>query len=251
MPKPQLPLFCLIAAVALFLIPQACNARSRNNDCGFTFCGKVNISFPFRLTTQPRRCNDHRFELECDSNNRTSLALKHGRLYVKTISYEHQTIQFLDADLGRDNCSLPRNSLSFSDSTTHPYSLSLMSPLTIMYLVNCTTPMKSPLFSDASRCPTTSINTPASYFYSLDVRTSPLSFDQSCTIKALVPVSLENISYQTTSDIYENLLLGFELQWNFYSGQENRPFQAMMSSLLYALQSYADSFLHFLFNGPM
>ncbi|XVF79256.1 hypothetical protein PTKIN_Ptkin14bG0206600 [Pterospermum kingtungense] len=119
-PKPQLPLSGLImAAAVLLLFPEACNARSKSSSCGFTFCGEVNISHPFRLTTQPHHCGDHKFELDCDNNNnRTSLVLKHGRFYVRNISYDRHKIQLIDSNLSRsDDCSLPTNSLLYSDPT--------------------------------------------------------------------------------------------------------------------------------------
>ncbi|WRX28145.1 Wall-associated receptor kinase [Theobroma cacao] len=162
-PKAQLPWFGLMAALALFLLPEACIAGRRNKDCGFTLCGDVNISYPFRLTSQPRECGVRRLELECDSNNRTTLAMKYGRFYVQNISYVYHTIQVIDANLGRNDCSLPRSS-----------------------------------------------------FISDNQQTKPRDFDQFCTVEARVPVELENISNVSTLDIYEKLLLGFELSWRYF-----------------------------------
>ncbi|KAE8703348.1 PR5-like receptor kinase [Hibiscus syriacus] len=275
MPKStrQPPVFGLMAAIALFLILEACIARVANRDCGSSICGDVEIKNPFRLTTQPSKCGDHRFELECDSNNRTSLVMKYDRFNVQNITYETQTAQIItysnigsqfqnityesytmqaiDANLSKDdNCSLPRSSFRVDDFCKVPYSLS--APSQMMFLVNCKRPMKSSSYINASHCPTSSSHPPASYFYFLDGETPARKFDESCTIDALVPIMVKNISGMSTSDIYQNLLLVFEID-SFglqYCYEKERPFQLKLESLQYALQTYAYSFVHFLFNGP-
>ncbi|KAK5844266.1 hypothetical protein PVK06_000402 [Gossypium arboreum] len=124
-----------MAVIALFLLPEACIGRNTNKDCGSTMCGNVNISYPFRLTTQPSNCGGHRLELECDNNNHTNLVMKYGRFYVQNISYDIckvefspnlksqniscETMQAMDANLSKDdNCSLPRNSFRVDDFCT-------------------------------------------------------------------------------------------------------------------------------------
>ncbi|WRX29665.1 Protein kinase domain - like 10 [Theobroma cacao] len=249
-PKAQLPWFGLMAALALFLLPEACIARSRNKDCGVTLCGYVNISFPFRLTSQPRKCGDHRYELECDNNNRTTLVMKHGRFYVQNISYGNHTIQVVDASLGKNDCSLPRSSFIFGHPCKLPYWVSYPTSSN-MYLVNCTTPMKSSLYVDASRCHNRSSH-PPTYFYFLDQGTRPVDFCQFCTVDAQVPVGLENISNMSTLAIYKNLLLGFELSWmdldDFPLHCTEDKLQVILDSLRSALETYVDSFVDFPFN---
>ncbi|XP_021287566.1 LEAF RUST 10 DISEASE-RESISTANCE LOCUS RECEPTOR-LIKE PROTEIN KINASE-like 2.2 [Herrania umbratica] len=246
-PKAQLPWFGLMASLALFLLPEACIAGRRNKDCGFTLCGDVNISSPFRLTSQPRRCGDHRYELECDNNNRTTLVVKHGRFYVQNISYENSTIRVVDASLGKNDCSLPRSSFIFGDPCKLPYSVSYPGS-SIMYLVNCTTPMKSSPYVDASRCPSRSSH-PPTFFYFLDGETKMYDFNQFCTVEARVPVGLKNINDMSTLDIYGKLLLGFELSWYYYDCSYKISLQDVLYLLRYALKIYVDSFTHFLFNG--
>ncbi|TYJ48172.1 hypothetical protein E1A91_A01G042000v1 [Gossypium mustelinum] len=264
-PKPQLPLFGLMAVIALFLLPEACIGRNTNKDCGSTMCGNVNISYPFRLTTQPSNCGDHRFELECDNNNHTNLVMKYGRFYVQNISYDIckiefgpyylesqniscETMQAMDANLSKDdNCSLPRNSFLVDDSCKVPYTLGI--PSSVMFLVNCSEPMNSSSYINASRCPTRS-----SYFYFFDSKTTLGNFSESCTIDALVPIMVHNISGMSTSDIYEKLLLGFDLELDgfdldFCRVETEKPFQYILSSLKFAFRNYMDSFVHFLFHG--
>ena len=181
--KAKLPLFGVMAAFALFLIlfPGVCLARHRNQDCGSAFCGNLNISYPFRLKTQPRNCGNHRLELECENNNRTTLAMKQGKFSVQEIFYQNYTMRVVDASLDRDDCnSLPLTSLNGNLGWGYSYELS------IIYLVNCTKPTKSSLYVDASRCANSS-SRPSSYFYFLNENTQPSDFNQSCTVEAEVP----------------------------------------------------------------
>ncbi|KAG8502331.1 hypothetical protein CXB51_000317 [Gossypium anomalum] len=268
-PKPQLPLFGLMAVIALFLLPEACIGRNTNKNCGFTMCGNVNISYPFQLTTQPSNCGDHRFELECDNNN--NLVMKYGRFNVQNISYDNCTVELspnlgfqniscetmkaMDANLSKDdNCSLPRNSFRVDDFCKVPYMLGF--PSSVMFLVNCSDPMNSSSYINASRCPTRS-----SYFYFLDRKTTLGNFSESCTIDALFPIMVDNIRGMSTSDIYEKLLLSFDLELDRihleldglnldFCRETEKPFQYILSGLKFAFRNYMDSFVHFLFHGP-
>ncbi|KAK5786940.1 hypothetical protein PVK06_041590 [Gossypium arboreum] len=235
-PKPQLPTHALVAAIVVLLqFPELCVAKTRNKYCNSTVCGNVTISYPFRLPTQPPNCGEPRFELDCDSNNRTVLFLNHGRFYVQTIWYEYSTIRAIDPNLAVDDCSLPRGSLLFWDKM--PYSW--VFPLSLMYVVNCTKAIKSSLYIDASRCPVNSSGSdppPDSYVYFLGERTSPRDFDESCRIEATVPVMVQNISGFSTSDIYEKLLKpGFELSWSF--GSESQQASPIHALYLYFMSS--------------
>ncbi|XP_017979828.1 PREDICTED: LEAF RUST 10 DISEASE-RESISTANCE LOCUS RECEPTOR-LIKE PROTEIN KINASE-like 2.2 [Theobroma cacao] len=155
----------------------------------------------------------------------------------------------IDANLGRNDCSLPRSSFISDSICKTPYWASYHAR-SFMYLVNCTTPIKSSLYVDASRCPDRSF-LPPTYFYFLDQQTKPRDFDQFCTVEARVPVELENISNVSTLDIYEKLLLGFELSWRYFDDHllycAEDKLQVILDSLRYALETYVDSFANFLF----
>ncbi|XVF18373.1 hypothetical protein REPUB_Repub11eG0016000 [Reevesia pubescens] len=226
--KAKLPLFGLnMAAFALFLIlfPCACLARTtiENQDCGSAFCGNVNISYPFRLKTQPRNCGYHSLELECENNNRTTFVMKNGKFSVKEINYENSTMRLVDARLDKDDCSsLPLSSIDLDLRRDLYYHL----PTTV-YLVNCPTAMKSSPYVDASRCANSS-SRPSSYFYFLDSKTPASDFNQSCTVEAEVPIEVNNntIAGMSTVDIYKKLSMGFELPWHLvYSDYYEVSFQ--------------------------
>ncbi|KAL1118512.1 hypothetical protein V6Z11_D01G040300 [Gossypium hirsutum] len=157
--KAKLPLLGhLMPAFALFVVlfPAVCFAR--HLDCGSTFCGNLNISFPFRLKNQPLHCSPYGFELECENNNRTTLVGRGGKFSVQQIFYEDYTIRMVDASLDTDDC----NSL----------------PLTSVY---------------------------PSYY--------------TCTIKAEVPIMIDNITGMSTLDIYKKLSEGFWVQWDRWDSE--------------------------------
>ncbi|KAB2043716.1 hypothetical protein ES319_D01G037300v1 [Gossypium barbadense] len=250
--KAKLSLFGhLMPTFVLFLIllPGASVARHPFNqeDCRSTFCGNLNISYPFRLKNQPPQCGWHDLELECENNNHTTLVLREGKFSVQNIFYENETIQVMDSSLDKDDCnSLPLSSVYFyySDGSYYIFSprnyTSYLSPfsfhyynyitfssyykkresqLSIMYVVNCTKPIRSSQYIDASRC-TTKSNTsspPTSFFYFLDENTV-LNLNQACIVEAVVPIMVKNISGMSTLTIYNKLSEGFYLSWNYQQG---------------------------------
>ncbi|KAK5844269.1 hypothetical protein PVK06_000405 [Gossypium arboreum] len=205
--KSKLPLLGhLMPDIALFVIlfPGVCLARQLiNQDCGSTFCGNLNISFPFRLKNQPPQCGLYDFELECENNNSTTVVARKGKFFVQQIFYENYTIQMVDTSLDTDDCnSLPLSSLYYNY---------------YMYVVNCTEPINSSLYIEASRCTTksnTSSSLPTSHFYFLDAKTRPSDFNQACTIEAEAPIMVENITGMSTPDIYKKLLEGVWVKWS-------------------------------------
>ncbi|KAK8312443.1 hypothetical protein V6Z12_D01G042600 [Gossypium hirsutum] len=210
-------------ALIVILFPGVSFARHLiNQDCGSTFCGNLNISFPFRLENQPLQCGWHVLELECENNNRTTLVVRGGRLSVQQIFYKNYTIRVVDASLDTDNCnSLP---LSFVNYHLHysdgDYGFHLdFSSSDVVYVVNCMEPIKSSLYIEASRCTIkfkTSSSLPTSHFYFLNANTHLSDINQTCTIKAEVLIMVDNITGMSTLDIYRKLLEGFWIEFNRY-----------------------------------
>ncbi|KAK8633323.1 hypothetical protein V6N13_014169 [Hibiscus sabdariffa] len=223
-------MFALVAAIVVLLqLPEPCIARTRHKHCTPIICGNLTISYPFRLTTQPRNCGHHEFELDCNSNNRTILAMNLGRYTVQTISYQTDKIRVVDANIATGDCSLPRS--YFWHYGSHYFTTNALWSSSI-YLVNCTRPIESStyIFSDPP---------PALYAYFLDGRTSFQDFDESCTIEALIPVMTQNISGFSTSDIYEKLLLhGFELSYHYHTS-DDPPFAFFSILGIYLSKSFA------------
>lgn len=177
--RPKLVLFSIFS-LTLSLSPDVSDSRAgKTNHCGPSLCGNVIISHPFRLEGQP----DSRFELEC-KRNRTSFPKKYGNFYVLNISYVDETLRLVDVSLVDEKCSIPRSSIVYY-SYRYQEDIILLYPADHMYLVNCTTRMKSSsVYVDASRCPTNSSSSPWTYFY-FPVSFSKISdFHHSCRIIA-------------------------------------------------------------------
>nr|KJB17939.1 hypothetical protein B456_003G025800 [Gossypium raimondii] len=246
--KPQLPLICLLALIAIV---------RANDDCAPLRCGNLTIGYPFRLKTQPRNCGDPRFELDCEnSTDSVVLIIEQEKFYVQNISYSDYTIRFVDPSLvDTNNCSIPLSSFPLSGSSCDQYMIETID-FQFMYIVNCMTLMESRIYIDASRCinGSGSSSSQQSYFYFLVGRTPPSEFDPSCTVVARVPGDFRNISGLPTSDVYEKLSKGFEMSWRYYnmSCEDDQGFFIvhMLSSLRYGLVIYLESFIHYLFNGP-
>ncbi|TYH75216.1 hypothetical protein ES332_D04G004500v1 [Gossypium tomentosum] len=243
--RPRLVLFSIFA---LTLSPDVSDGRAgKSNHCGPSLCGHVNISHPFRLKGQPRRCGDRRFELEC-KRNRTSFPMKYGNFYVLNISYVDRTLRLVDVSLVDENCSIPRSSIV--DSSDSYLEHIIANGADTMYLVNCTTRMKSSsVYVDASRCPTNSSSSPWTYFY-FPVSFSNISdFDHSCRFIAQFPVMLSNISGLSPSYIYKNLLEGVEVSW--YRFWPSNPILKVLLQLLLPIAAYIVTIANFLQQGSI
>ncbi|KAL9167292.1 hypothetical protein ABFS82_05G086100 [Erythranthe guttata] len=85
-------------------------------NCTPSSCGEIrNISYPFRLNTDPKRCGHPKYELSCE-NNTTSLYLNSQKYLVQSINYANYTIRITDASVvENDTCSFPNYSLSGSN----------------------------------------------------------------------------------------------------------------------------------------
>ncbi|XP_040942770.1 LEAF RUST 10 DISEASE-RESISTANCEUS RECEPTOR-LIKE PROTEIN KINASE-like 2.2 isoform X1 [Gossypium hirsutum] len=262
MATPKLPLLCLLA-LALFSFPHASTARSINTPCGFTLCGNLSIRYPFRLTTEPQSCGLKRFELLCD-NNRAIFPMDRGNFYVQHIFNDNQTIHIVDVNVDKDDCSIPLSSLPFGSPTSRKFPQIGATSYTYldtefefdtftyeeMFVMNCSTKMNKS-WSGAnyinacrcSSCPPTNKN----YFYFLDGGTAASAFHPSCTVEALVPISLQNINGLSTFDIYRRLRMGTQITWSLQSkprwGSAVNVLQSLFWVLVGLLLLYAESMM--------
>ncbi|KAK5844334.1 hypothetical protein PVK06_000470 [Gossypium arboreum] len=94
-----------------------------------------------------------------------------------------------------------------------------------------------------SSCPPTNKN----YFYFLDGATATSAFHPSCTVEALVPISLHNINGLSTFDIYRRLRMGTQITWNLQSklrwGSVVNALQSLFWVLVGLLLLYAESMM--------
>ncbi|TYI96135.1 hypothetical protein E1A91_D01G049100v1 [Gossypium mustelinum] len=262
MATPKLPLLCLLA-LALSSFPRASTARSINTPCGFTLCGNLSIRYPFRLTTEPQSCGLKRFELLCD-NNRAIFPMDRGNFYVQHIFYDNQTIHIVDVNVDKDDCSIPLSSLPFGSPTSRKFPQIGATSYTYldtefefdtftyeeMFVMNCSTKMNKSWsganYINACRCspcPPTNKN----YFYFLDGGTAHSAFHPSCTVEALVPISLQNINGLSTFDIYRRLRMGTQITWSLQFklrwGSVVNSLQSLFWVLVGLLLLYAESMM--------
>ncbi|XP_061339232.1 uncharacterized protein LOC133285932 [Gastrolobium bilobum] len=152
------------AAIVLFVFLQSfCNALSIH-DCPASSCGNIpNISYPFRLSGDPPHCGNKRYELVCQKNNATILALLSGKYHVHEIDYKRRKIRVSDAGVTEDtSCSfIPRyflGSTNLTDDTAHiinPLSLAPFDDRGIAAYFNCSNPITNdPRYVkvDTTRC---------------------------------------------------------------------------------------------------
>ena len=164
----------LTALIALALVHETLSAN--DHYCPPSSCGNIpNISFPFRLKSDPESCGDPRYELSCE-NNRTVLHLFAGKYFVQKINYKNYTIRVADSGIHNDNYfSSPSYSIysyNFSNRyhTAYYGFIYLLPKLTklepydqfqpsgnpelsrIMVFMSCEKPVNSPYCLDTSTC---------------------------------------------------------------------------------------------------
>nr|XP_023871446.1 LEAF RUST 10 DISEASE-RESISTANCE LOCUS RECEPTOR-LIKE PROTEIN KINASE-like 2.4 [Quercus suber] len=228
----------LTVLIALVLVHLTCCATTAmaNLNCTASSCGNIhNISFPFRLKTDPEYCS-YRFDLSCE-NNRTVLYLFGGKYYVQEISYNNHTIRIVDSSIRKDNY------FSFSPPTNYSlsrYYLNVYSPYYTylqkgtkanyrhleqsrsLALMSCEKPVNSPLYLDISTCNYNDNSSSISdsqrrYRYVKVGRTNASELvEDSCQVEKMFRTSRPtnnddpNISCK---DVHNELAYGFELSW--------------------------------------
>ncbi|GMY20151.1 rust resistance kinase Lr10-like isoform X2 [Fagus crenata] len=158
----------LMALIALVLFHESCSSED-NQHCPPSSCGNIhNISYPFRLRTDPITCGDLSYNLSCE-NNHTVLYLFEGKYDVQTINYNNYTIRIVDSGIQKQNYtpaySLNHYNFSFgTDGLGSAYSTIQLKrtvvfrrilgyPLTrSVVFMSCENPVNSPFYLDTSTC---------------------------------------------------------------------------------------------------
>ncbi|KAJ9189245.1 hypothetical protein P3X46_000560 [Hevea brasiliensis] len=205
----------------LLLISQMICSATETNQCAPSSCGNNhNISYPFRLQTDPNHCGKHEYELSCE-NNFTVLNLFRGRYYVQAINYNNFTIRLVDAGVHRHDCSsFPRFPLVYYK--IGPYSrymdwsersYTMLSEM--IFFIKCPNPVSSPVYVDTDACFlrgfNSSVSTHYSYVYIGDMEAVDLMEMCSVEMFTLFPVlAKKNMSF---IEIHRELAFGFQLSW--------------------------------------
>ncbi|EYU37099.1 hypothetical protein MIMGU_mgv1a025052mg, partial [Erythranthe guttata] len=107
-------------------------------NCTPSSCGEIpNISYPFRLMTDPKRCGHPQFELLCE-NNTTSIYIDSLKYLVHEINSTKETIRLAIPNVTIiESCSFPKYPLL--DYMFYPYYVQNSVPIIFMscpYSVN-------------------------------------------------------------------------------------------------------------------
>ncbi|XP_047968895.1 uncharacterized protein LOC125212700 isoform X1 [Salvia hispanica] len=205
----------LILFLSLHSLFETCDAKCT------PFCGIIhNISSPFRLNTDPKKCG--RYALACE-NNVTSISLNSHQYYVKAINYtgygDEPTIRVVDASINKDDiCSFPTFAI-YAHSFIHDH------PNPIPYLENdnslpinfisCPNPLRNTsLFTDiTTRCVSySSHHHKYAYIKVGHMKASEVPY--TCGVDLIAMTSWHNfkdLNNVSLSEIHESLLYGYEL----------------------------------------
>ncbi|CAL2240007.1 unnamed protein product [Prunus armeniaca] len=182
------------------LSSEICSAKDIYR-CAPSSCGNIhNISYPFRLNSDPEYCGDSRYTLHCD-NNVTVLHLHSGKYLVLAINYYYTYIRVVDPGLEKKNCSsIPRYPLANSNFSLgdlyYPSSQSVT-------FFRCANPVNSSLNVVIAQCTNNLSRT--GYVNIHDTTTSDL--EDGCSIEwtTMASESLDDQNYQNISHRYINI----------------------------------------------
>uniref|UniRef100_A0A6N2LP00 Wall-associated receptor kinase galacturonan-binding domain-containing protein n=1 Tax=Salix viminalis TaxID=40686 RepID=A0A6N2LP00_SALVM len=225
-------LFGAYPALVFLVILAGHHSCSATNNCAPSSCGNIpNISYPFRLQTDPISCGRKEYELGCE-NNRTTVYFQRVKYYVQAIDYyPNFTIRLVDADFQKYDClSIPRHS-SYAFDYDHYYPFRFRSAfLSFTFtLISCPSPKPSPPFNfvNTSSCKNGSIYSPSfrhmeGYSYVMVGEVFATSSDigevpDLCRIDLIYepPSSIQpvNITNMSLIEVHDILAYGFELSW--------------------------------------
>ncbi|KAM4080202.1 hypothetical protein ACB094_09G174100 [Castanea mollissima] len=225
----------LTAFIALVLVHETyCTATANVTDqCTPSVCGNINISYPFRLMTDPKNCGDSRYELWCEKNHTAVLSIFGGKYYVKEINYSAHIFRIVDSGIQNENYfSSPRYSLYRLNQYYYPRNdLSLWLPdgntylNRIMIFMSCEKPVNTPLYLNTSTCiyngeysSNSSISHSKRYKYvKIREEMSLKDVKDSCKVEQTVMTSwpLQNDSPNIScTEVHNQLAYGFRLSWH-------------------------------------
>uniref|UniRef100_A0A6N2LYF8 Protein kinase domain-containing protein n=1 Tax=Salix viminalis TaxID=40686 RepID=A0A6N2LYF8_SALVM len=231
-----------------------CSARNSSNYCAPSSCGNFrNISFPFRLNTDPGSCGDGFIELGCEDNVRLTFHLNMVKYYVEAINYSDFRIRLVDAAVQKDDCfSIPHHSLTdafdfeqFNTLNFYYYDLNYkyLQESSVLTFICCENEIPNPLpdyIMDTSSCKNGSatahnsspncVNMEGHSYVMVNVYVNREISDvpDLCRVNLMyvVPKNVRNMSY---TDVHDILADGFEIEW--YSGTYSYLFPYLLRSL--------------------
>ncbi|GMY07540.1 protein IQ-DOMAIN 21 [Fagus crenata] len=225
----------LTVLIALVLAHETCSTKL-NHHCPPSSCGNIpNISFPFRLKSDPERCGDPKYELSCENKQYAVLYLFGRKYYVQEISYNNYTIRVVDSGILKANYfSTPTYSLyRYNFTSQYPAQYTTYQEMKYQWgrsfeqlsrslvWMSCEKPVNSPFYLDTSTCNNSSnISSSHSmrkrYRYVTVGTTTAKDLGDSCNVEQMFLISWPgNVDPNNVSckDVHNDLVHGFELSW--------------------------------------
>ncbi|XP_065866411.1 uncharacterized protein [Euphorbia lathyris] len=234
-------LFCYFIFLLLFLFKISI---ANEYSCAPSSCGDIhNISYPFRLKTDPKACGVDTYELSCE-NNSTVLYFNDQltKLNVKAINYDNYTIRVADPGIDGDDCSsLPRFGISTFEKVGYSISIMrrgmLLQDLTeTISFIKCLNPVNSSRYLEiGSPCINGVVNSRMMYNYAFRGRVNAYDdLRENCSVEmtSMLPTRyLELDSMEKFVEIHRAMAFGFEVSWYlFYCGNLSCSMQCYLDT---------------------
>ncbi|WCJ41449.1 hypothetical protein M5689_022318 [Euphorbia peplus] len=201
------------------------------HDCPPSSCGGTNISYPFRLQTDPISCGDDQYMLSCENNFTVLRQTNGGKYYVKAIDYDNFTIRLVDVGVDKDDCSsLPSFPFPF-DEKDPSYTLSRYKQNSesgskweklraeTINLIKCENAVNSSGYLDTSPCINSSLShSETVYTYAYFGLMKAYDLRDGCSseiVSLMLPISSDsNNSNLSFIEVHRQMAFGFELSWH-------------------------------------
>lgn len=197
----------LVLSLFIFLSTIEVEARVLQQICSSSCGDLTNITYPFRLTTDPVKCGDPDYQISCQ-DNKPILEFHSGKYFVKQISYDRHIIRLVDINLANGSCNLPYKSVSINEVKYDSRYRGLVSS-TFASFFRCSSEINDPAYR---KVPCLSGN--GSHFY-VSYGTYIISDLQGyCSFTSRVPTIYQAVWYPSYESILELMALGFDLEWS-------------------------------------
>ncbi|KAH0729121.1 hypothetical protein KY289_000309 [Solanum tuberosum] len=214
-----------LLTILIFMYLSETPLAEQRQQCVPSSCGHIhNISYPFRLKSDPKHCGLKNYELSCEGDHTIFTIPPHdwyGSLnyYVQAINYDNSTIRLVDPGIREQViCSLPQNSITYY-TISSLYFVHLTVPIIFF---SCPFAINSPVFVEITNCLNRSYASNVSsdsfkgHTYATMTKLSPSDLKVGCSVDLMSMTSWRiqdanaNISILS---LHNALEYGFELSW--------------------------------------
>lgn len=187
--------------------------RPLNQQICSSSCGEItNITYPFRLTTDPVGCGDVDYEISC-KRNRALLEFNSGNYYVKKISYDQRIVRLLDVNLSDRRCSLPSKSLSIDELFFDSRYRGMLLNTDVSFL-RCSKKISDPDYREVPCLAGNSSSFFYAHYWNFRIVTLGDPVPEFCSVISKAPVVYEDVKNPSYETIQRMLASGFDLLWS-------------------------------------